>query len=144
MKRFQFPLETVLRWRQSRLEAEQARLRELLAEREQIRLRIRQTEEDAQAAARDVLSAEGILAEELAALETYLRRLSAERARLRGAEADCEARIGRQRERVLEAERRVRVIEKLRERRLQEWRAEVDREIENQAAEAYLAQWGRR
>ncbi len=144
MRRFRFALETVLRWRQSRLEAEQARLGELVTELERIRLRIRQAEEDAQAAARDVLGAGAIPAAELAALEAYLRRLVQERARLSRAEADCQARIAAQRECVVEAQRQVRVIEKLRERRFEEWRTELDRETETLAAEAYLAQWGRR
>jgi len=45
---------------------------------------------------------------------------------------------------VLRARRDVRVIEKLRERRLAEWQAEADRELEGLAAEVFLARWGRR
>jgi len=45
---------------------------------------------------------------------------------------------------VLEAQRRVRLLERLRERRFSEWEAELNRELEALAAESYLARWKRR
>jgi hypothetical protein len=42
-----------------------------------------------------------------------------------------------------EARRRCRLLERLRERRRAEWKTENDRELEQVAAESYLARWGR-
>ena len=42
---------------------------------------------------------------------------------------------------MLEARRRCRLLEKLKERRLAEWRAAAEREIEALAAEAFLTRW---
>jgi len=144
MKRFRFSLESVRRWRQSRLEQEQALLQGLLAERAAIQERIRQRELERREAEQAVLGASFIQAGELAALEAHRRWLAQERARLEQAAADCENRIAAQREKVQEAQRKVRLIEKLKERRLAEWEAEAARELEALAAETYLAQWGRR
>jgi hypothetical protein len=45
---------------------------------------------------------------------------------------------------MLEARRRCRLLERLKEHRLTEWTAERDREVEEIAAESYLARWSRR
>ena len=45
---------------------------------------------------------------------------------------------------MLEARRRVRLLEKLKERSLAEWRAGRDKELEDMASESYLAGWARR
>jgi hypothetical protein len=42
---------------------------------------------------------------------------------------------------MLEARRRCRLLERLRERRWDEWKAAADRELEETAAESYLARW---
>jgi hypothetical protein len=42
---------------------------------------------------------------------------------------------------VAEARRRVRLIEKLEDRRFRQWQANADREEENLSAELYLARW---
>lgn len=144
MKRFAFPLEGALRWRQRRLELQESRLRSLAAERDAIRERIGQIGQARRRAEQELLGQASIRAEELAALEAYRLRLARERVRLQQAETDCEGRLAAQRERVLEARRDVRLIEKLKERRLAEWQAEADRELEALAAEVFLARWGRR
>jgi hypothetical protein len=45
---------------------------------------------------------------------------------------------------MLEARRRCRLLERLKERRLTEWTAGRDHELEEIAAESYLARWSRR
>ena len=52
--------------------------------------------------------------------------------------------LARQRQTMLEARRRYRLLERLRDRRWEEWRAAASRELENFASESYLAQWTRR
>jgi flagellar FliJ protein len=143
VKRFVFRLESVLRWRRSLFEQEQNRLHALVAERDAILLRLKDLEELRQRAEQALLEAPAVTGSELAALEAYRRRLNLERARKQQELADCEARIEAQRQRVLEAQRRVRLLERLRERRFSEWEAELNRELEALAAESYLARWKR-
>jgi flagellar export protein FliJ len=144
VKRFVFRLESVLRWRRSLFEQEQNRLHALVAERDAILLRLKELEELRQRAEQALLEAPAVTGSELAALEAYRRRLNLERARKQQELTDCEARIEAQRQRVLEAQRRVRLLERLRERRFSEWEAELNRELEALAAESYLARWKRR
>lgn len=139
MRRFRFGLESVLRWRQHQLEVEQFALEALLAERERIRSQIWQNRQAGAAAQREILAQPEIEAAELVALEAWVRRLAAERTRLEKAGEECETRISAQRGRVLEARRRLRLLERLRERRFQEWRAELERESETLAAESFLS-----
>jgi hypothetical protein len=44
---------------------------------------------------------------------------------------------------MLEARRRSRLLDRLRERRLEEWEATRDKELDEIASESYLAQWNR-
>jgi hypothetical protein len=52
--------------------------------------------------------------------------------------------LAEQQKLMLEARRRCRLLERLKERRFTEWTATRDREVEEIAAESYLARWGRR
>jgi hypothetical protein len=45
---------------------------------------------------------------------------------------------------MLEARRRLRLLERLKDRRMAEWRAARDKELEELASESYLAKWQRR
>ena len=45
---------------------------------------------------------------------------------------------------MLEARRRCRLLERLKERRLAEWTTARDHEVEEIAAESYLARWSQR
>jgi flagellar biosynthesis chaperone FliJ len=45
---------------------------------------------------------------------------------------------------MLEARRRCRLLEKLKERRKADWTVALNRELEELASESYLAQWNRR
>jgi hypothetical protein len=62
---------------------------------------------------------------------------------LQSRRAQCEKELAARESAMLEARRRLRLLERLKERRLSEWRAQCDRELEQDAAEAYLAGWGR-
>lgn len=144
MRRFQFRLETVLGWRRLQVETEEARLRALFEELRRVEAARERVETERADAEREVLYAASATADELAALEACrafagreLERLAAERQR-------CEGLIAGQRQRLIEAERRLRLLEKLREKRRAEWRQAADREQEAVAAELFLGQWSAR
>lgn len=143
MKRFVFRLESVLRWRRSQFEHEQNRLRELAAERDRIRLRLRELDEDRRRQEHELLASGVLSGAELSALDAWRQRQRAERERCEQALGEAERRVAEQRERLLAARRRLRLLEKLKERRYAEWQAEADREMEALAAECHLARWGR-
>lgn len=143
MKRFHFPLHSVWRWRQ-----EQARLEEALLE----RLRDEAaTRHRALAALKARVAAEawGVLHPNgtdalslhlLDAYRTHSRKLEARQSR---EIEQCDQRIAAQRDKVIEARRQARLLEKLYETRLAEWRRSAQKEEEDLAAEFYLAGKGR-
>lgn len=142
MQNFRFPLDRVLSWRQKQLEGEQARLVLLVAEQERLeatRLAILAAWEWA---GRQMLAAGSMDGSDIAALGGYRARLEREREANERQQKDARERIVGQRMRVVEARRRVRLLEKLRLRKLDEWRVAWNREIENFAGEAFLARWG--
>jgi broad specificity phosphatase PhoE len=90
-----------------------------------------------------VLYSSSVEACDLAALESYRLHVARQKERLRKERADCQERIAAERAQVLKAERDVRLLEKLREKRLGEWQAAADREMEALASELFLAKWRR-
>jgi len=143
MQRFVFSLDRVLAWRRlearrERLRWEQIRgeLRGIDAERERLR-----TERDLAAAL--LHTARSALGAEFAALDQFRAHVDAEMARLGTKRADCEKRLAEQARVAAAKERDVKILEHLRERRLEIWTAALDRETEQQAAEAFLARWRR-
>ena len=142
MKRFRFPLETVLRWRISQFDLEQAKLRPLIAELERLHREFLAID-DSEFLQRSSVQEPAATAAERSGLNSWLRWARDERQRLRAQIADCERRIAEQRQRVIEARRACELLEKLEARQLAGWQAEADREVEQLAADAYLAKWGR-
>jgi flagellar export protein FliJ len=142
MQRFHFRLKSVLGWRTLQLEIERSRLEALVAERRRAEEDLAQLS-DERAAADKLLGSETVEGQALAALDAHRYSLERAAGRLRAARADCERRIAAQRATVLAAERQVRLLEKLKERRLAEWRLENDRELEALASETFLAKWVR-
>jgi flagellar export protein FliJ len=141
VKRFRFPLESVLGWRRAQLDAEENRLRGLAAARLRLEGEMAGIEHERAEAERNVRAAQAVPAAELWALSAWRQaarsRLAALALRLR----ECDAEAARQRERVAAADRRCRLLERLRERRLGEWEYGEARELETAASDAYLARW---
>ena len=144
MQAFRFPLGRALAWRRAQLELEENKLRQIVAAREEMALekvRLDLVKDRAEQAVRDAPAVE---AGDLWALAAYRQRLIAEGRALEARRQTCEQHLESQRQRVVEAQRGCRLLEKLLERRRAQWRQESDRELENLAAESYLAGWSRR
>ena len=144
MRRFDFSLERVRQFRREQAEIEEAKLGALLAERRKIERQREVLAEQRAEAERLALQLPVRSAVELGAVDAFGRHVRSERERLARKIVECDARITGQRRSVAEAQRRYRLLEKLKERRMNEWRREYDRELEILAAEAYLAGWSRR
>jgi flagellar export protein FliJ len=141
MRDFQFRLEKVLDWRRIEFERERGRFQGLVAERNH-----REAARAELIAARlkadlELVSATTIEGRDIAAITGYRIRLDKERQLAEGRLADCRARLEAQRTQMIEAQRRLRLLEKLRLRRHQQWRTEMDGELERFASEAHLARW---
>ena len=143
MKRFDFPLAKVLSFRRRQLELEEAKLEALDSERRTLESESSRLEDEAVRTRSALVVTGSAESQDLVAADLYLRHLSAEKKRHAAKVADWQARANKQQQSVVEARRRVRLIEKLEERQLREWKTAVDREMENLSSELYLARWKR-
>lgn len=141
MKRFAFTLEAALEWRKHRMEAEQARLQSLEAERLAVIEAMRQVDQSWEQAQQQLLAAKMVDAFELTAIEGFHKASDAQRLRLRREQDRLERAVREQQGRLVEASRQYRLLEKLRQRRREEWQRAVDKQLEDEAGELYLAQW---
>ncbi|MBL8173841.1 MAG: flagellar FliJ family protein [Bryobacterales bacterium] len=143
MKRFQFQLATALDWRKRRMETEQARLDELLALESRLHHALASTAVDRAHSAEDMLHSNSLSASDLAALHAYHQALDRQKRRLEQRLHSTREAIANQRQVLIGAMRDYRLMEKLKDRRFEEWRKQFDREMENEATELYLAKRGR-
>ncbi len=143
MSGFQFSLARVLEWYEKQLQLEENRLAECrialekaqraLAAARAARLGIEQT----------LIHSALIPAADLRALEWFRRKSRSDEKRLSG---DCDAsqsKLEAQLAAVKVVQRKVRLIEKLRERRLAEHTYAANREMEELAADSFLAKFNR-
>ena len=141
MSTFQFRLERVLEWYRTQLQLEENGLAVCLAALHRVQERIARFEAERLSVERDVLSGGCLLARDLASLGFYRLRAKQESAAMEAERVRRERALRDQRAAVQAAQRRVRLVEKLRDRRLSEHRYTEDRALENLAAEAYLSKW---
>jgi len=144
MKTFQFNLERVLEWHAAQLSAEEAKLCQL--RRELVRLDasaafLRDSRIDAESTLHGQV---GLAGSDLKTLDAYLRHARNQDENLRAQRLEIEKRVTGQLERVISAQRRHRLFGKLRERRHREWVTELNREVEQLAADTYLAKFNRK
>ena len=143
MKRFSFPLDRVMEWRRTEARVEEAKLERMFAERRALDARAAELNGERLEAEKTLIAAAASTGEELAAVSAFQRFSVAEQKRLAAQRVECEGRIAAQVQTVAAKRRDVRLLEKLRERGLEKWRREVNRESEALAEEAYLARWNR-
>lgn len=144
MQRFLFRLQRVLELWRERADAEQARLQGLLSQQAALEEQHRQVERERQTAERELVASRSVTAADLMMVESFRRFARRQCRQIERQQAECAASIERQRQVLIEARRNARLMEKLRENRLVEWRREFDRELEEIAAESYLASLARR
>ena len=147
MKRFHFPLDRVLRYRQLLAEAEEAKLQgqlagvhqmdEAIARLERERTRTEEAIRESLAANRQVKSAELASYPDYRSLLARNERGLADERRRRLAEAE------QQRTRVLAAHRSREILEQARAQAHDRWRTDHGKEQDATAGELYLGQWKR-
>ncbi len=128
-------------FRQQQLEAEELKLAPLLQELAALDEKRVSLSREGDSAERAVLLRPVIASQELAMLGHFRALLGRRQQETAAARADCEIRIAAQRERVMAAERRLRMLDRLLDRRAAEWQAALDHAAEQSATELYLAKW---
>jgi hypothetical protein len=141
LRKFSFPLARVLDWRRTQVRMEEARLERLYAELHGLEARAEQTRTEKIASEKALVESRSVTGEELAALDAFKKAAASERERLERLAADCRARIAQQIEAVSQKRRDARLLENVEQRRRTAWRADLAREIDQQAEELHLAKW---
>jgi flagellar export protein FliJ len=141
VKAFRFSLQQVLEWRAVQLRSEEEKLAGLQRQLSALLIRDKELQAAMLKSELDLRARPVIPGLELGALPGFRRRAENQRHVLLQACAKLQRDIDQQRKQLLEARRDHRVLEKLREKRRSEWAYLSDREIEDIAAEAYLAKW---
>jgi hypothetical protein len=144
MNAFRFPLQKALEWRHKQLEVAEARFKQEAAAVAALDRTRAEVEASGIRAETEVRERGVVAGWDLAALDRFRLRVKSEKARIADQRAAAARTVAEHQDAMLEARRRCRLLERLRERRLQEWEAARDRELDELASEAYLAQWNRR
>ncbi len=144
MKRFLFPLERVRRWRAGQAALEELKLEQLRGSLEALREAKRNMSRERSESELEVLGQASMEASELESLDAYRLHARNKIREFENQERQAAAQIEEQRQRVIQARRNMELLERLKQKALDAWQAESDREQENFAAELYLARWTRR
>ena len=139
MTAFKFRLESALRLRSLRTEAERSRLQGLIAQKNRLEKSLASLWQERANAAEYVRSVNQPEAHDLRALALFSIGVKARAQQIEQSIADLGVQIAQQKQKLLVAERDERSLSKLRDKRLAEWNAKVMREIEATSQELWLA-----
>jgi flagellar export protein FliJ len=144
MTRFRFRLERVQHIRRIELDREEAKLRQYTLEIGELEKQQAQLDQAAARAEVEVRAPAELAGSDLAALAGFRRYLAGQTTQLAQRIREARERAEAQQKILLEARRRCELLERLKQKRLAEWQSQADRELEQIAAESYLANTTRR
>jgi flagellar export protein FliJ len=144
MRKFEFRLARVLQWRESILKTEQAALQNARARKALMLAELDSLKRSAAQAGSAVKASEWVSAAELAHLHHFHRRVERESAGCKARITAQEELIAKQEANVVIAQRNVRLLEKLRDQKLQDWQIESIKDAEAVTQDFISAQWARR
>ena len=139
MKRFNFPLDRVRRWRLEQLNVEELKLQQLRAEMEVLAASRRLIQDELTQTQRQVLGQAYMQASELETLDSYRVHIRGRVRELENCERERGVKLIEQRTKVIEARRQFELLEQLRKKSLGAWKTAADKEQEDLAAELFLA-----
>ena len=141
MQRFRFRLQRVLQWQERVCRLEEDRFHQCMADVAETGEKLAHLAAQRVAIEREISSQRALFPADLYALEEY-RRSAVEQQHALDREREVRlAALAAQREKLLAERRRLHIIEKLRERALQEHTRAADRETEALSLESYLSNW---
>lgn len=141
MKRFLFPLDRVRRWRAEQASVEELKLERLYGQLGALEDEKRKVASERSASERMVLEQTSMRASELQALDTYRLHARSRIGQIEQGQREVTAEIEVQRQRLIEARRQAELLERLKNKKFEEWQALASREEETIAGELYLANW---
>jgi uncharacterized sporulation protein YeaH/YhbH (DUF444 family) len=144
MKTFRFPLEKALDWRRIQLELEEVRYKQQVGALAGLDRQRAEVEASGIRAEIQVREWRPIAARDLTALGDFRLYIKARESAIARQRFEAAQKLAEQQKLMLEARRRCRLLERLKERRLAEWTTARDHEVEEIAAESYLARWSQR
>ena len=144
MKRFEFPLDRVRRWRAEQASLDEVKLQQLRAEAARLVEQKRELEAEASESVRAVLAQQSIQPIELTTLESYGLHLRRRILELENLRRQTEAKVLEQRQRFIEARRQFELLDRLQQKAWREWVASSNKEQEELASEMFLAQAARK
>ncbi len=139
MKRFNFPLDRVRRWRLEQLNVEELKLQQLRAELEGLAASRRLIQDELTQTQRQVLGQAYMQASELETLDSHRVHIRGRVRELENRERERGVKLIGQRTKVIEARRQYELLEQLRKKSLGAWKTAADKEQEDLAAELFLA-----
>ena len=143
MINFRFKLARVLAWRQTQLEVEEAKFKQQTAALAELDRARAELEAAGIRAESEVRRWDPLNGGDLAALSGFRLHVRAREDQLAARRAERQKVVDAQQSAMLEARRRCRLLERLKERQLTEWQSARDRELEALALESFLAGWPR-
>jgi flagellar export protein FliJ len=141
VKAFRFPLDRALHIRRAQFEIEQAKLQLMTREREQLEIKVTEIVTEAATARRTLATQALLVPGEISTMPDYQRGTKQMLLKLEQQKVDLARRSQEQKRQTLEAERKVKLLEKLREKRFDEWETQMEKDQEAFTADAYLARW---
>jgi flagellar export protein FliJ len=144
MTTFTFRLQRVLDWRRTQLQLAEARIEQQVAALAGIDQARAELDNTGQRTELEVRQFAGLAGGDLSALGSFRLSIRARTAQLAVKRVECQKELAARQAVVVEARRRCRLLDRLKERRLTEWQSAADRELDEVAADSYLAQWARR
>ena len=142
MNAFRFPLQKVLDWRHTQLEVEESRFKQQLAALAALDRERAGWEAAGIKAEIQVRDWNPLAGRDLAALGDFRMNVKQREMEIDARRLECRKTLATRQSAMLEARRRCRLLERLKERRVAEWRSAQEHELEQLAAESFLAKWG--
>jgi flagellar export protein FliJ len=144
MKAFRFGLQKVLRWRETQLEIEEARFKQAAQKVSELDRARAELQAEAIRTEVEVRRWSPVDGRDLAALGGFRLHVKTRESELAQQRAESQKALEDRQKAMLEARRRCRLLERLKERRRVEWQVGCERELEELASESFLAGWERR
>jgi len=143
MNAFRFRLEQVLAWRRTQFELAEIEFRREAAALAELDRASAELEAGAIRAEVEVREWRPMAGRDLSALGGFRLHVERRVKALAAQRAEQARKLAEREQAMREARRRLRLLERLRERRLEEWQSASARELEQIAAESYLARFAR-
>jgi flagellar export protein FliJ len=143
MARFQFSLEKVLRWRVVELTREESKLKALVQSQLHLQTQLAGVSAERSNLIISLGSMPDLRGDDLRTVTACGLRLRRNAENLSQQLLRCGRELAKQRRQYSEAKRRVRLLEELKNRRLEEWKYEQAALLEELASESFLANWNR-